>query len=245
MNAAKQIQPSRRLPAVALIAAALLFAAQATVARASDLRLSIRDDVQLQVTPGAQLGTVEDRIGLAVGQKVPDFASQTYGGAPVTFHELLQEAPLLVVFYRGGWCAYCNVQVRQMTVAADEFAGRGVTPVLISVDRPEAASLAQKSYEIPFPVISDPDLAAHRAFNVVFRLDAETREKYKTYGIVLDEWSGRDHGSFAVASAFLVDASGQVLWSHASTDYKTRPSIAQLLQVLDEHAEQLRPPRSR
>ena len=125
-----------------------------------------------------------------------------------------------------------------MTGAAAVFEQRGITPVLISADRPAGAALAQKSYEIPFPVLSDPSLAAHEAFGVVFTLDPPTRERYRDYGIALEDWSGEDHGSYAVASVFLVDGEGVVRWSHSSLDYKTRPSIAQLLEVLDVWAAQ-------
>lgn len=104
---------------------------------------------------------------------------------------------------------------------------------MISADKPNAAMLSQKGYDIPFPVISDADLTAHKAFNVVFRLPDELVPMYKEYGIVLSDWSGQDHQQFAVASVFILNKSGEVLWAHSSTDYKTRPSVQQLLSVID------------
>lgn len=213
----------------------LLIAAMACVFAAgvsADLSMAARQ-VDLGVTEASVLGTNDDGIGLEVGQQVPDFSLTDHQGEPVAFPELAAEGPLLVVFYRGGWCPYCNLQIRQMTQAYDQFEARGVLPVLISVDKPDAAAMAQRTYEIPFPVLSDPGLAAHNAFEVVLQLDEATVERYRKHGLDLEEWSGRDDGRIAVSSAFLVSPEGVVQWVHTSLDYKTRPSVQQLLDVID------------
>jgi peroxiredoxin len=187
----------------------------------------------LNVTATAALGTIAPGVGVKVGTKVADFAVNTHLGKPVTLKELLAQGRTMVVFYRGGWCPYCNVQIHALTEAWPAFQQRKVTPVLISVDRPDASSLAQRRYEIPFPVLSDPDLHAHQAFKVVLDVDAATVKKYQGYGIDLEQWSGRDHHKIAVAAVFLLDSDGVVQWAHASKDFKTRPSPEQLLAVID------------
>ncbi|MFV8783543.1 peroxiredoxin family protein [Microbulbifer sp. SA54] len=172
--------------------------------------------------------------GLTVGSKPGAFTVSSHLGEPVSLQDLLENnAPVLVVFYRGGWCPFCNVQIRQLTEAWSEFEKRGVTPVLISADKPDAGAMAKATYEIPFPVLSDPDLKAHEAFDVVVEIDDATAEKYRTYGIVLEDWSGREHHKIAAPGIFLLDKSGVVRWAHVSADYRTRPSVKQLLAVLD------------
>lgn len=220
-----------RFPALLAAIAFTMTWTDISVAEPATLKLGQRANLALQVTAEDQLGTLDAGYGLPAGQRVPSFDAQTFRGEPTSLQALLADAPLLVVFYRGGWCPYCNVQVRQMSEAAQRFQRQGVTPVLISADRPEGAALAQTGYEIPFPVLSDPDLSAHRAFNVVLTVDESTQQKYRGFGIVLEDWSGRDHGSIAVASAFIVDRNGRILWSHSALDYKTRPSVDQLIAV--------------
>lgn len=210
---------------------ALLLTVLSGLVRA-ELALPTREP-ELGVTDASTLGSNAPDIGIAVGTQVPDFTVTTHEGEPTVLAELLTEGPLLVVFYRGGWCPYCNLQIRQMTQAWPAFEARGVLPVLISVDRPDAAALAQRTYEIPFPVLSDPALAAHGAFNVILTVDAETRAQYRNHGIDLEAWSGRNDGSIAVSSAFLVGADGVVRWAHSDLDYSTRPSVEQLLGVID------------
>jgi peroxiredoxin len=187
----------------------------------------------LAVTAQQQLGTRENDIGLAVGTTVPNFAINTHDNKAVTLNDIQSMGDTLVVFYRGGWCPYCNVQIHQLTEAWPEFEKRNITPVLISVDKTDGAALAQRTYEIPFPVLSDPELVAHHAFEVVRDVDDATFEKYKQYGIDLEAWSGGNHHKIAVTAAYIVDKNSVVKWAHTSLDYKTRPSVEQLLGVID------------
>ena len=136
-----------------------------------------------------------------------------------------QQGPLLVIFYRGGWCPYCNRQIRSLTKAWPQFKQRDVLPVLISADKPDGAAIAQRGYEIPFPVLSDPKLKAHEVFKVTMQVPAELIPKYREYGIDLEAWSGESHHKIAVSSVFLIGEDGIVRWSHSSQDYKKRPSV--------------------
>lgn len=202
---------------------------------AADLALpKLPDASKMSAPEAAALGLRDGGAGLAVGAAVPAFEAAAHTGEAVSRDSLLaMKKPLLVIFYRGGWCPYCNLQIRQLTEAYGDFAGRGVELVLISADKVDAAALAQRQYEIPFPVLADPELAAHEAFNVVMTLTPELYETYKTYGIDVEQWSGETHHKFALSSAFLVNAAGVVQWAHVSEDYKQRPSVAQLLSVID------------
>ncbi len=190
-------------------------------------------DADLGITPAEQLGTNDHGIGLRPGDKVIGFVVHSFDGKSVSWEELRKKGRLLVIFYRGGWCPYCNLQIRQLTLAYPKFEERGILPVLISVDETDASSLVQNTYEIPFPVLSDPDLHALEAFRVTMEVDEATRERYKEYGIDLSAWSGRDHHKIAVPSAFFVDKNGTVLWAHSAMDYRVRPSPQQLLEVAD------------
>ena len=186
-------------------------------------------------TAAADLGIHENNLGLKAGDKVPEFESQTYEGEPITFGKLLENGALMVIFYRGGWCPFCNYQVRQVTQAYDKFEQRNVTPVLISVDQTDGAMLVQQTYDIPFPVLSDSNLAAHNSFNALIELDNSSYEKFKKFGVDLELWSGLDHHKMAAPAVFLVGKDGKVLWSHVALDFKTRPGIDQLLSVIDSN----------
>jgi peroxiredoxin len=118
-----------------------------------------------------------------------------------------------------------------MSGAWADFQAAGLGVVAVSVDKPEAASTTQASWEIPFPVLSDTSLAAHKAFNVVSHVDAATQLKYRGYGIDLEAASGRTDAAIAVPSLFLV-VEGRVAWAHVDPAYKVRPDPAQALSAM-------------
>jgi len=177
-----------------------------------------------------KLGTQVEGKGLKVGTRAPKVKLQNIAGETVALQELYSKGPVLVVFYRGAWCPYCNYQVHALTEAYPEFQSIGVTPVLISVDKPDTAATTEAAYKVPFPLLSDSALEAHRAFNVVHQVDGEELQKLQGYGIDLEKYSGQTHHSIAVPSAFIV-VKGVVRWVHADPDYATRPTAAQLLEV--------------
>ncbi len=185
-------------------------------------------------TATENLGVNENNKGLKVGHHVEELTINDMHGKPYPLKNAWQDKPALIVFYRGGWCPFCNMQVRELATKYDKLKAAGVQPVLISVDEPDKSAIISAQYDIPFPVLSDPDLLAHKAFNVVLELDAATLEKYKEYGINLQDWSGKSHNSIAVASAFLIDTSGNVMVSHAPEDYASRPSVEQLLALIEK-----------
>lgn len=184
-----------------------------------------------------QIGEMPDGVGIPAGESAPDVAAVDADGNEVQLLELAEDESILVFFYRGGWCPYCNFQIREMTEAAGQFEDRGVTPVAISVDRQEAAADTAAGYEIPFPVLSDPDLEVHQAFEVIYEAGSEEVEQLAEMGLDIEEASGRDHNSFAIPSVFLIDAEGTVQWAHANPDYQIRPSVEQLLAVIDESGQ--------
>ena len=185
------------------------------------------------VTAAADLGTQDTDLGLKVGDQVPPFTAYTSEGQSVSLDDLLGKGKSMFFFYRGGWCPYCNYQIRMLSLAYNKFAQKGVTPVAVSVDTTEGATLAKKGYEVPFTVLSDSSLDAQKAFNVLIKVDDATYERYKGYGVDLEQWSGKDHHMISAPAVVLVGEDRTVLWSHVSRDYKTRPSVEQLLGVID------------
>lgn len=101
-----------------------------------------------RIIAGSGLGTLPDGIGIPVGERAPDASLQDADGRAVQLSDLVAKGPILLVLYRGGWCPYCNFQIRSMTTAASDFERRGVTPVAVSVDRTEEA--ARTKYRPPW-----------------------------------------------------------------------------------------------
>ncbi len=189
--------------------------------------------IEAKATADDLIGVLPEGVGIEVGQPMPEIEVQNAEAVAVNLNALAAEGPILLVFYRGGWCPFCNFQIRELTLAHAQFDERGVTPVAISVDRIEEASKTQQAYTIPFPVLSDPDLIAHKGFRVINEVAEQESAKLKMMGMDLEASSGRQHSTVAIPGVFLIDKEGVVRWAHANADYRARPSIEQLLAAID------------
>jgi peroxiredoxin len=189
---------------------------------------------ELAETPADKLGSAPAGFGPKVGDKAPDASLPDIEGKTHSLAKLYAEAPTLLVFYRGGWCPFCNLQLHALTTAKPEFDKRGVHVVAISVDQPSEEAKTQAKHGVPFLMLSDSNLAAHEKYHVVHVPGDKEKQALAGYKIDLAAYSGKDHGKFAVPASILVDRTGVVRFVHVDEDYKTRPSTAQLLAVIDK-----------
>jgi peroxiredoxin len=183
--------------------------------------------------PADRIGQLAPGTGIPVGSKVPDGTARDLDGHQVSLASLYTKGPILLAFYRGGWCPFCNSENHALATAYPEYQKRGVTPVTVSVDEPDAEAKTKATYAIPFPVLSDSDATMLEAFHVVNNVDDATLAKLKSLGVDLETYSGRSHHKIAIPSLFLIDRTGIVRWAHSDPEYKVRPSTAQILAAID------------
>ena len=183
--------------------------------------------------PSDRIGVLAPGTGIPVGQKVPDIHARDLDGKDVSLSSLYIKGPVLLAFYRGGWCPYCSSENHALATAYPEYQKRGITPVTVSVDTPDAEAKTKATYAIPFPVLSDSDATMIEAFHVVNHVDDATLAKMKGFGVDIESYSGKTHHEIAVPSLFLLDRTGVVRWAHSDPDYKVRPSTAQILAAID------------
>lgn len=185
-------------------------------------------------TAKSTLGTLPEGIGVAVGGVAPNPTVLDMAGRKTELGKAYASGPVLLVFYRGGWCPYCNFQIKKLTDNIKQLEKREIKVIALSVDQPRQTKELQRTYSIPFGLVSDPDLEAHKAFKVVQKVNDTQVAGMKGRGIDLESYSGRKHHSVAVPALFLIGTDGKVHWAHAATDHKTRPKLEDLLAALDE-----------
>lgn len=181
-----------------------------------------------------RLGTAPDGFGLKVGDKAPDAVLPDVTGATRSLSGLYAQRPTLLIFYRGGWCPFCNLQIHEYSAAKPQFDDKGVGIVAISVDKPSEEAKTQAKHGAAFPMLSDSKLVAHQAYRVVHATTPEERQYFAAHGLDLSAYSGESHSSYAVAATFVIDQAGVVRFVHVDEDYKTRPSAKQMLEVVDK-----------
>ena len=174
------------------------------------------------------------KYGLRVGEQAPDFESPTDAGEVFKLREALKKGPVVLVFYRGGWCPYCNKQMNELKKDLDEFKKRGAVLVALSVDKVDKAAETQMKSELGFSLLSDPDAEVIGKYNLTLQLDAPTLDKYKGYGIDLEAASGRTHHQIAVPAVFVIDTDGRIARSYVNEDYKVRAANEEIFKALDD-----------
>lgn len=169
----------------------------------------------------------EDAKGLAVGDTVPVLALKTASGQAFDLNAELKKQPALVIFYRGGWCPYCNKHLAELQKIQADLKTAGFQILAVSPDAPEKAGETAQKGALGYTLLSDADLAAAKAFKLAFRLDEGTIEKYKKYKIDLSacDWC------LPVPAAYLVGSDGKILFAHANPDYKIRIDNAKILEA--------------
>jgi peroxiredoxin len=187
----------------------------------------------LHETLAERLGAAPAGTGLAIGDRAPDATLVAITGEPYRLSDAYAARPVFIVFYRGGWCPYCNLQLHQLTLALPAFDRRGIGLVAISVDLPGEEARTQARQGVAFPILSAPTLIAHRAFNVIHVAGDAQQQRLAGLGIDLTTYTGETHHSFAIPSIFLIDRTGVIRFAHVDDDYETRPSPRQLLQIAD------------
>ena len=168
---------------------------------------------------------------LKAGDPVPGVTVKTASGDDVSLQRLTATQPTAIIFYRGGWCPYCTKHLMALAEIEEELHGLGYLLVAISPDRPEKA--AETAAESPFRyrLLSDASASAARAFGLAFRVDDETVELYKTYGIDLEDASGESHHLLPVPAVFLTGLDGTITYAHADPDYKERLDPTAILEA--------------
>ena len=177
--------------------------------RAQDPRSSIHETAE-QVQP------------LLPGMKAPSFTVQDVEGNTVAIAPASLEKPLILTFYRGGWCPFCNMYLAEIRHAEKELTGLGFDIWFISIDKPELLYASLEQPDVAYTIYSDSSLDATRAFGLAFRVDDATYERYIGYDINLEEASGETHHVLPAPSTFIIGTDGIINFQYTNPDYKVR-----------------------
>jgi peroxiredoxin len=162
---------------------------------------------------------------LLVGSQAPDAPLRTLDDQPTTLHAQLAGKPTVLVFYRGGWCPYCNLQLSELRHLVPELARSGFQMIALSPDRPLELARTLEKHALDYTLLSDSSATAMQRYGIAFRVDDATAEKYAEHGIDLAAASGESHHALPVASVFVIDAAGVIAFSYVNPDYRTRVPV--------------------
>jgi peroxiredoxin len=178
--------------------------------------------------------SAEEVTPVEVGETVPDVTLKDPFGNDVELRNLASQKPSLVIFYRGGWCPYCNTHLSQLAEIEEQLYDMGIQILALSPDQPSYLKESTMEHNLNYKLLSDSDMNASKQFGLAFKVDTTTVNRYKRNGLDLAERSGYDHYMLPVPAAFFVDTTATIRYRYYNPDYTVRIDNEELLTTVKE-----------
>lgn len=175
---------------------------------------------------------------ILLGSALPDPPLRDRDDQPTTLHKVVDGKPAVLVFYRGGWCPFCNLQLSELREIHPELTKLGYQLIAISPDQPAELKKTLGKDKLDYTLVSDSSTAAVSAFGIGYTVDDSLVARYRLGGIDLEKASGETHHVLPVPSVYIVDADGVLQFSYVHPDYKVRAPGQVILAAAREIAKQ-------
>ncbi len=170
--------------------------------------------------------------GLNVNDEAPGFVAPDQNGKSVDLKEQLKKGAVVLVFYRGQWCPYCNKQLMKLEDSLSLITAKGATLIAVTPEKQENIKKTIKKTKAAYPILYDDGLKIMKGYEVAFTVDEKTVQKYKTYGINFAEANGSNGASLPVPAVYVINKEGKIVFRHFDKDYTKRVSVAEILEHL-------------
>jgi peroxiredoxin len=192
----------------------------------------VRDRIDAAITDIDASGSAP---GLSVGDTAPNFTLADHLGRPVRLHDRLGSGPVVLVFYRGEWCPFCNVHLRALQEILPQITAQGASLLAISPQAPERTLAITEQAGLDFEVLSDVDQDVIKAYHLQFTSPADLQDLIvNVFGTDLRDHTADGSWRLPVPATFVIDHTGTVRAAHVSADFRTRMEPATILATLDK-----------
>lgn len=176
------------------------------------------------------------KSALKTGDKAPLFSLPDASGKPVALADLLKQGPTVVVFYRGGWCPYCNLELRAYQRMLPEIRKAGGQLVAISPQAPDTSMLTAEKNALEYAVLSDVNTDAAKGFGILFTLPDYLQKLYSSLGHGMDVVNANGQWTLPLPATYVIGQDGVIAAHHVDTDYRKRMEPQTALDALKKLA---------
>jgi peroxiredoxin len=169
---------------------------------------------------------------LKAGDQAPPIVLTNAKGNIVDIKSLLSRGPVIVTFYRGGWCPYCNLELRAFQEVLPEIKAVGASLVAISPEKPDDTLSTAEKNALDFEILSDVGQKVGRAFGLVYTFSDELISAYKQFGQEIPGRNGSDEWALPISATYVIGQDGQIIYAYTDADYRDRAEPAEVLEVL-------------
>lgn len=168
---------------------------------------------------------------LATGQKMPPFTLKNVEGNAVSLVDF-QSDFLVVSFYRGGWCPYCNMELKALQDILPELKALNAELIAISPETPDNSLTTSQKNELTFSVLSDIDNTYAKSLGLVFQLPKDLQGVYKESGLELEKHNGNSDFELPMPATYILNKDREVIYSFVLEDYTERLEPLTILEII-------------
>ena len=186
------------------------------------------------LTLSSYLVAQEAPEGLFINSKAYAFKAKDQNGNEVSLRDLLKKGKVVVVFYRGQWCPYCNKYLQRLEDSLSFIKEKGATLVAITPELPENVTKTIDKTKAEYPILYDEDLKIMKAYEVEYLVPENTLSRYRNTGIKLEENNGVKNGNYLpIPATYIINKDQMITYRHFDSDYRKRPSVKEILKNLE------------
>lgn len=177
----------------------------------------------------------EDNIpeGLTVNSIAPDFIAKNQYSKEILLYDILKKQKVVLFFYRGNWCPFCNVYLRDMQDSLHLILDKNAAVIAVSPESTENLQHTVNKYQLGFNVIHDPDNRIMKAYKVLFNVTGFYRTKIKVGEFInLAEFNDQDKARLPVPATYVIDNDKRIVYAYFNIDFRYRAPVSEILKHL-------------
>ena len=168
---------------------------------------------------------------LKVGDVAPNFKLTNALGETVDLYEYLKKGKVVLTWYRGGWCPYCNITLQQLQQELPNFKTNGAQLIALTPELPDKSLSTSEKHDLKFEVLSDVGNKVAKEYGIVFKLTNEVAEIYNRFFSIVD-FNGDASNELPLAATYIIDQEGKIIYAFLDADYRNRAEPSELTEVL-------------
>ncbi len=192
------------------------------------------DDMVVMENAAAVLARSMPEPGIKIGEQAPVFSLRNAFGKEVSLQDELSKGPVVLVFYRGAWCPFCNLHLHALKKSLPQFKQLGAQLIAITPQTPDKSAEQIKKDGFPFEVLSDLNSQVMKDYQLYFELPDNLITVYKKHSLDIEAFNGKGRAVLPVPGTFVINQQGIVVAKQAETDYKKRMEPADIIIALQK-----------
>ena len=170
---------------------------------------------------------------LQIGAKVENFSLVNHNGESIELNDLLNKGPVIVSFYRGGWCPYCNIELKALNDYLAQFKTQSAQLIAISPQLPDETLSTKQKNELDFDVLSDVSNKVAEQFGLLFTLDERIQALYTQFGIDFEHYYGDKSFKLPLPATYVINQEGVITYAFLNEDYTLRAEPIDIMAALE------------